>query len=255
MVCEAHRLAGQTELEVSVLDLSITDTFDSKEAMKQLFLRLSFSQILIARLMDHEGLTSAQELTIIRPNDLSDSLESMNRLFGNSSRVNARIYFPLGKIMKLTALSTYFRRYFTVNRIPDIRLIRSEEVSTFVEYMEVWNKKSDKVQEILSKVEIKFDPSNFTRFRQKIETLTSSIRGCRGITLEYLIRVENEEYTHPTEDAVPDVFSIDFMAKNASLKGSDFTIDNQTLYTILRIYLTDTTGWNVISMVEKPSRH
>ena len=86
--------------------------------------------------------------------------------------------------MKLKALSTYFRRCFTVNRIPDVRLIRSEEVSTFVEYMEVWNKKSDKVQEILSKVEIKLDPSNFTRFRQKIETLTSSIRGYRGITLE-----------------------------------------------------------------------
>ena len=88
----------------------------------------------------------------------------VNRLFGNSSRANAKSHFPPGKIMKLKALSTYFRLYFTSNKIPDIRLIRSEEVSTLVEYMDVWNKKSDKVQEILSKVEIKFDPSNFMRF-------------------------------------------------------------------------------------------
>ena len=45
--------------------------------MQQLFLRLSFSQSLITRLMDHEGLTSAREFTIIRPSDLSDSFESV----------------------------------------------------------------------------------------------------------------------------------------------------------------------------------
>ena len=88
-------------------------------------------------------------------------------------------------------------------------------------------------------------------FKQKIETPTSSIKGCRDITLEYLIHVENEEHTHPTEDSVPDVFLIDFMAKNTSLKGTDFTIDNQTLYTTQRFYLTDTTRWNIISKFSK----
>ena len=68
--------------------------FVSKKAMKQLLFRLRFSQSSIKCLIDHKGLTSAQELTIIRPNDLSDSLESVNRLFGNSSRPYARIYFP-----------------------------------------------------------------------------------------------------------------------------------------------------------------
>ena len=152
MVSEALSLAQRTELEVPVSGLSITNALIRKKQWNNF--RLSFSQSSITRFMDHEGLTSAQELTIIRPSDLSDSLESVDGFFVNSSRSNARIYFRPGKIMKLKALSTYFRRYFTANRIPDIRLIRSEEVSTFVEYMEVWNKKSDKVQEILSKVEI-----------------------------------------------------------------------------------------------------
>ena len=57
-------LAERTKLEVPVLDLSITDAFDSEEGMKQLFLRLSFSQSSITRLIDHEGLTSAQELAL-----------------------------------------------------------------------------------------------------------------------------------------------------------------------------------------------
>ena len=72
LVSEALLLAERTELEVPVPDLFIKDAFNSEEAMKQRFLRLPFSQSLITRLMDHEGLTSARELTIIHPSDLSD---------------------------------------------------------------------------------------------------------------------------------------------------------------------------------------
>ena len=149
--------------------------------------------------------------------------------------------------MNLKTLLLYVRRCFTAKRNPDIRLIEPVEVSIFVEYKRVWNKKSHKVHEILSKVKIKFDLSNFTRFRKKIETITSFTRGCSSITLGYLICVENEELTGTIEDTVLDLFSIDFMAKNASLNGTDFTIDNQTLHTILRFHHTDTTEWNVIS--------
>ena len=48
MVREAYLLAGQIKLVIFGLDLSITDAFDSKEAMEQLLLQLSFSQILMA---------------------------------------------------------------------------------------------------------------------------------------------------------------------------------------------------------------
>ena len=103
--------------------------------MKRLFFRLHFSQTSITRLTNHGGHTFDLEFTIIQPNDLGDSLESVNYLKGNSSGKNAKIYFVCGKIMKLKALSTDLRRCFTVNRISDIRLIKPEEVSIFVEFM------------------------------------------------------------------------------------------------------------------------
>ena len=91
--------------------------------MEQLSSQLHFSQTSITPLMEHEGIVSAREFTIICPSDLSDSPECVNRLFCNISRPNARIYILPEKIVKLKAFSTYFRRFFIANIIPDIRLI------------------------------------------------------------------------------------------------------------------------------------
>ena len=65
--------------------------------------------------------------------------------------------------------------------------------------------------------------------------------------LDYLIRNEDNNPRDPTEEAIPDVYSKGFMKNNTSLRGIDFSTDNQSLYVILRHYLTDTPGWNIIS--------
>ena len=67
------------------------------------------------------------------------------------------------------------------------------------------------------------------------------------MSIEYLLRTDDNNPGLPIEEPLPDVNSIEFMRENTTLKGTDFQYDNQSLYTILRHYLSSTPGWNVIS--------
>ena len=243
---EAARLAEEVRL-VEINALSITEAFDSTEALRLLLERINFDNNAINRLIDFEGLSNAREFSRIRPKNLSDSLENVNKLFGAQARLASRIYFPHSRIIRLKAMSAYFRRCLSCNRIPDIRLLDMEQLSTYEDHLDIWTRKADSVLDIVSNNTIKFDPTNFIKFRQAIETLCSSIRGSRGMSIEYLLRTDNNNPGLPIEEPLPDVNSIEFMRENTTLKGTDFQYDNQSLYTILRHYLSSTPGWNVIS--------
>ena len=66
----------------------------------------------------------------------------------------------------------------------------------------------------------------FFKFREKIETIVSSVRGIRGINLDYLIRNETATVPSIMEDASRDVKSIDFMRLNTSHTGPAYLKDN-----------------------------
>ena len=246
-VQENEEQRAQRLLEAEINALSITEAFDDPRAFRAMLSRLGFPTNGVNRLIDQEGLTNARDLSRTRPKNLSDSLESINKLFGAQTRIASRIYFPHARILKLKSLSSYFRRCLTANRIPDIRLIGTDEVSNFEDFLEDWTSKASSIQDVISNNSFKFDATNFTKFRQMIETICSSTRGSRGISLEYLLRVDDNNHAELIEEAVPDVNSQDFMRLNASLRGNDFRTDNKSLYTILRHYLSNTPGWNVIS--------
>ena len=198
--------------------------------------------------MDSEGINSARELSNQKPNNLASSLESVNRITASNNRQEDRAYFSTARIQKLKALCAYFRRCLTANSIPDIRLITVRDVDEFIRYIDSWTRKAGNVQDhISSNSDIKFEASNFVKFRQKIETLTAGLVGERSISIRYLLRSSEENIVVPVEDPTPDVNSIEFMMNNTSLSGNDFDSDNHALFTILRHYLTNTPGWNVIA--------
>ena len=239
--------ANEDDVAIMVANLTITESFGSSEAFRELLGRLSFPENAITRLIIHEGLSSARDLSRTRPKHLSDSLESVNKLFGAQRVVASRIYFSHGKIMRLKALSAFFRRCITANRTPDIRLIGPNQVDAYEDHLDVWSKKADNIQDAISNNSIKFDPSNFIKFRHTIETMCASILGARGVTLDYLIRTNDNNPALPIEEAVPDVNSIEFMRDNTTLRGTDYHVDNNSLYSMLRHYLTGTPGWNIIA--------
>ena len=198
--------------------------------------------------MNDEGINSARELANQKPGNLASSLESVNRIAAANNRQQERAYFSTARVQKLKALCAYFRRCLTANSIPDIRLIEAHDVDSFIRYIDSWTKKPGNVQDhISSNSDIKFEVSNFTKFRQKIETLTAGLIGDRSISIKYLLRSSEENILVPVEDPLPDVYSIEFMMNNTSLFGNDYDSDNHALFTILRHYLTNTPGWNVIS--------
>ena len=68
----------------------------------------------------------------------------------------------------------------------------------------------------------------------------------RGITLKYIIRV-GDIVTLPIEAVEPDVNRNEVLAENTTHFGPYFTRDKSNVFAILRLIMTSTPGWNVIS--------
>lgn len=226
--------------------LSITDVFNDYNSMEALLTQIGLSRACRTRLMTEEGFETAADLVTTDLNDLQNAIEYVNKAFGNQTGA-ARIYFPPNRISRVKALAVYLKRCDTINAIPDIRLIDLTKIHEFVLKFPSWTGKSDETDDIVKNKDIKFEPTKFKSFRDNFKTLLCAIRGCRGITLEYIIRNGTYVRSPPEEIPEPDVDSNDIIAASATLHGPAFDHDNARVYTILRTILTGTTGWNIIS--------
>lgn len=233
-------------MAVAPVTLSITDAFDDYGSMEALLRRLGLSAKCTARFMDEEGFETARDLALAREIDVKSTIDNVNKLFGSATG-NDRIYFPPIKVARIKALCVYFRRCLMINQIPDINLIDLARCQDFVDCYNSWTEKQDDTDDVVKQKDLKFDPMKFKTFIDEFKTLLSSLRGSRGITLEYVIRDSNTQTGPPVEVASPDVNSNEILSNNATLSGVDFNRDNAKVFTCLRVILTSTTGWNVIS--------
>ena len=133
-----------------------------------------------------------------------------------------------------------------INQIPDVRLISIDKCQAFVDCYTSWTEKGDDTDEVVKIKNINFNPIKFKTFQDEFKTLLCSVRGGRGITLECIIRV-GDIVTLTIEVAEPDVNINEVLAKNTTLFGPDFTRDNSYVFTVLRLIMTSTPGWNVIA--------
>ena len=95
--------------------MSITDTFDDRDSMKNLLDRIGISSICIIRLIQIECFESTRDLARTRVDDLKATVQNVNKLFGSSQRTGTRIYFPPSKIARIKALCSYLRRCLMIN--------------------------------------------------------------------------------------------------------------------------------------------
>ena len=65
--------------------------------------------------------------------------------------------------------------------------------------------------------------------------------------MEYVICDTNTQTGSPTEVPSPDVKSNEILSQNATLPGVDFKRGSANVFTCLRVILTLTAGWNIIS--------
>ena len=229
--------------------MNITQAFDDEDQFRQLLRRIQTPVPNINHLFNEEGVNSARALADTRVKDLELSMTNVNRLFGSQTQAARRIYFAPVRMQRIMALAVYFKRCLDANRIPDIRIITLDDVIRFTHNMEIWTEKGGEVEDVIKQTKIEFSLVKFTKFREKLETLVSSIIGCRGISLNYLIRDPSPFPAPlvPIEDQSPDVNSLEFMKENTTHSGPEYEKDNQDLFTLLQSYLTGTDGWNVIS--------
>ena len=229
--------------------MNITQAFDDEQEFSQLLRRLQVPVSNVNRLIEQEGITDARVLANTRVKDLEISMTNINRLFGSHNTPARRIYFSPVRMLRIKALSVYFKRCLDANRISDIRIVDVNTVNLLSQNMEIWNQTSGEVDDVIKQAKIEFSTSKFTRFREKMDTVISFIKGCRGIGLNYLTRETNPDNPPQgsIEEASPNVNSLEFMRLNTTHEGPEFQKDNHDLFTLIRNYLTGTDGWNVIS--------
>ena len=97
--------------------MTITESFDSENEFSILLRRSHFPVVNINRLIQHEGIESAQILGQTRLKDLESSLLSIHCLFGRNITAHARIYFVPITIQRLKALSAYIKGCMDALRI------------------------------------------------------------------------------------------------------------------------------------------
>ena len=241
----------EEQAAISPRVLTITEVYESQDEFRTLLARLNFPVANINRLAGPERIQSAKILSRTRLKDLETSLNNVNRLFGNQRVNNQRIYFAGDMIVQLKALAAYFKRANDANRIPDIRLINLDVLNGYVLSLDNWLDSPGDVKDVVKQETIKFESDKFVKFREKILTLISSIKGVRGIYLDYLTRPEGNDNEELIEDPSPDVNSLEFMRLNTTHSGPEYAKDNHDLYTLLRHFLTGTPGWNVIAKYKR----
>ena len=147
---------------------------------------------------------------------------SVNCLFGSNVTAHTRIYFAPIRIQRLKALSAYIKRCLDAPRVPDIRIVDLDKINMFVLNLDIWTESSGDIDDTIKQTKVTFDPINFFKFREKIATIISSVRGIRGVNLDYLIQYEIVTIPFMMELTFPDVNSIDFVRLNASHSGSEY---------------------------------
>ena len=105
-----------------------------------------------------------------------------------------------------------------------------------------WIIGADDTDDIVKQEELNFEPTKFKIFRDDFKHLLYTTRGCRGITMKYVIRSGTTDMTPITEISSTDVNINDTLASIAALYGTVFRRDNANIYTILHSTLTETMG-------------
>ena len=119
--------------------MNITAAFDNEDEFRQLLVRLQFPASNVDRLVREEGVSNARILANTRVKDLEMSMTSVNRLFGSHATIARRIYFSPIRMLRIKALSVYFKRCLDTHRIPDITIIDVATVSRHVQSLDIWN--------------------------------------------------------------------------------------------------------------------
>ena len=87
----------------------------------------------------------------------------------------------------------------------------------------------------------------FEIFQENLKALLASIHYVRGVTLEYVIREVNVIVCPSSEVPEPDVNNNVTLVNSVLLSCPDFNRDDANVFTILRVIIITTPGWNVIS--------
>ena len=230
------------QLNNAIRDMTITEAYNSPLALQRF---LSVNGLGLAEtnhLMNREGIVSFARLITLFPStrEFEKFIADVNKTFGGSS-IPTRIYFNISARKSLVSVQFYIARCLLVNMIPDVRLLNINECITYMEnnYRSV---KDNDDNDAKIKLPGFNQADNWINFRDKFIELLASTKGSTGLSLQYIIWLEDNNEPDYIESPTPDLFDESIFNTSMILRGSHFNKDNKSVYNILSKHLLGTHG-------------
>ena len=226
--------------------MTITEAYNSPMALQRFLAVNGLGISETNHLMNREGIVSFSRLITLFPvtKEFEKFIMDVNKTFGGSSLPN-RIYFNISARKSLVSVHFYITRCLLINQIPDVRLL---DITSCIAYMENNLKLNSDTDDSESKIKLpEFKQAeNWISFRDKFVELLACTKGSTGLSLQYVIRLEDNNQDTYVEASNPDLTDESIFDTSMILRGSHFKEDNRAVYNVLSKHLLGTHGQNYL---------
>lgn len=233
---------------------TITARYSEDASFELLLNRLSLGPNEINRIQN-DGFTDMSLLVDHFAYDVKgfkDHLTSLNKSFASATAAR-RVYFNPIMMNRLLGILHYFdQAIHTYHTIPDIDALDVDLANQFgKQYQSSHRSKLDDEEEVAIKIPDLTGATNWREFKEKFILKLSTIKGTRGIPLDYVVDPSIRTLTRANATKVEiesiDVPDDEMIRTSATHFGPYFKEDNKRVITMLKKLLLNKQAYNHIS--------
>ena len=242
-----------------IIALSIGDAYQHADTFTALLLKIGVDTAGQARLKK-DGFTSMELLALQFKNDIKGFkayLLNLNKTFASN---RSSIYFNPIVITKFTGALYFFDQLlFVYHKIPDIRVITVEQLSTWGHLHSSSSSTIDTDQKEADEVILpKFtNMKDWLQFKEKLDYKLSLTKGQNNFSIDYVVNTTERDITIPTTSRSQvntyEIDDEDIFRCTAVHFGVAFKQDNKRIFSLLKSALLNTGPWDHISRFNKAS--
>lgn len=245
--------------DATVLPLSITDRYQSQNALLNMLARIGLGVKERFRLL-HDGFTSIKSIVDLYHHDLESfkkMLHTDNKTWMSSTAQRTQSFFTPIMVHRLLGVMFYYKVSVKLfHLIPDCLLVDGARATTLGQlYARNISSKSSKTDDDDFTLPQLKEGKNWTFFKDSFRMVLGNTIGVRDIPLSYIIDDTQRAFTH-SNNTQGEIATLDFNDETIFDQrtvhfGPEYKQDNHAVYMKLKEALLNKPGYNHISSSDR----